>query len=612
MGTTRLGTITGVLLGCLLAGGVAWWMLEAGPVRSGDVARDAEGVRTAAHGEPLPALSGTAPASDSPAPEEESAWTVRASGLLRPGTIGGRVTDERGRPLESVAATLEGPSIAPRTMPTAADGRFLHEELPAGTYALTLAWGSELLRRDVDAGGAHFEIVLRHDPTFPPGVRRAEAAPEGVLGGTVRDETGAALPGCVVGRSDESGRTLVETRTTNSSGQFRFEGLDEGRHGLGFRHPNAAYVFTYARASQWLSITLRAPARVAGIVVAEEDDRPIAGLQVAFAHPASPAHVRGSVSTGEDGAFSLPTGAGEWLLVAGDRDPSEFVRRTVGPVAAGTHDLRIRLRRGLAVVGGVRGLDGGAWTRGGTVRATPYRSDGSIESSHLRSTLVAPDGTFRLFGLLDAVHDISFTAPDINGDDLAVFGLVRAVRPGARGVVVDLREGRPLHVRLVDGRDRPLMLSGGWIYVRPWDAKAGGAEGVNATLRDDGRFATPALDPTRTYTVFAGGFPGYVNGQADNASPGDEILVRLDGLPFTGRVVDARGEPVPDLRVTAMATGGDSPPFSSASVTTDAEGRFAMPGAPRGRVEVTAAYDIVPMDLGEYETPASGVLLRVP
>ena len=66
------------------------------------------------------------------------------------------------------------------------------------------------------------------------------ASAQAPLTGTVRDETGAALPGVVVElRSDTAG---VDETITNERGEYRLDGIRSGRFELSFTLVNFATV----------------------------------------------------------------------------------------------------------------------------------------------------------------------------------------------------------------------------------------------------------------------------------------------------------------------------------------------------------------------------------
>lgn len=542
-------------------------------------------------------------------------WVVRAGASVRPDEIVGVVTDERGRPLSRVAAILEsgGEDGEPETRITGSDGHFHFGGVGDQARTLVLNYGAASMRRRVFAGSRTIEVTLTIDVPLPKGVKVERRADRGELGGTVSDAQGVALPGCEVRLLDEVGRDTLQGRVTNEAGEFKFVNLDEGVYALLFV-ADTTRLFARARAGQWLSVALRTPLSLSGVVVAAETGEPIAGVPVEAIGAGAPDSPRRTM-TDEQGAFSFTVPAGDWRIVAGkarrtqgDRVSEEFLPAQIGPVAAGGAEHRIALIRGGEIAGELRGPTGASWTSGAVVRATPTTREGAIDHSGVRLARALEDGTFRIVGLSGAVCDLSVASTH---DGLTVFAHQAQVPVGTTGMIVDLIEGQPITVKLADARGDPVEVTGGWIYVAPAGSAPGASKSVGARRREDGVYETPALDPSLSYVVTAGGFRGYVPGQTTRVRAGDgDVTVRLGGVRFSGRLLDAEGEPVPHARIEAWAVGADIP--THAWTETDAEGAFVIPGAPPGEVKIAAVVAGKRVPLGTYDSPADAATLRLP
>lgn len=152
----------------------------------------------------------------------------------------------------------------------------------------------------------------------------------------------------------------------------------------------------------------------------------------------------------------------------------------------------------------------------------------------------------------------------------------------------------------------PLALAAGRIVGRVVDLETSGPiEGAQVVLVSVG---SPGLMPLTSQSDARGGFqfdavaPGRYRLQASkvglatvlDASPGAVITVAGDetvtvrdlvlrrGGVIAGRVVDARGEPVPELMVTAEPVSRDRPTAVATPVQTNDLGEFRLAGVPPG------------------------------
>lgn len=149
--------------------------------------------------------------------------------LIPIGTLSGVVRDENGRPLAGAdvrlalpplgldsSSRLDGPpyTVGQRRVLAGAEGRFLFEEVRAGTWrpwagAPGLAWGhGEVLSIEPDTPCSEIELVLVPLP------------PENLIRGRVIDARGAALPGMHVYAAGEQAQQPSAYCVSNTAGAF--------------------------------------------------------------------------------------------------------------------------------------------------------------------------------------------------------------------------------------------------------------------------------------------------------------------------------------------------------------------------------------------------------
>jgi RNA polymerase sigma-70 factor (ECF subfamily) len=590
---------------------------SAAPVEIESTASDV-GARTAPRLANAPVLPAGA---DAGAAVEDAGigWHVEERDAVEPGVVAGVVRDERGRPRALVSVALRARAGGePIVRGTAADGTFRFEGLEAGEYVLRFRWGRADVEQQVVSGMRRLEVTLRVDPPMPEGVRRvALDAAAGVLEGVVSDREGRPLATCEVRLHAEDG-ALLGTVATSEDGAFRFDGLADVLHGVGFVLPETDYVFVYARPGSRLAVTLGPTPAIAGVVVDATSGALLAGVPVSAARSggAPPAAPAPAVRTGEDGRFRLVVGEGEWVVTVGVRrqgTPSDaYLLHVTAPMRGGGADLRIALERGVSLEGELRGPDGSPWTAGAYVVVLPTTPEGGTDYARVRVGRSDADGTFRIAGLTDVLCDVSVSRLHDAAEDVPyVFGRARAVRPGGRPVRIDLRHGVPVVVTLVDAAGRRLDAPRAWVQVRPSGTEPGGPEAVSALPRPGGAFHSAPLDPAVTYVVVAGGVPGYAIGEIDDVRPGaGDVVLRFPGAVFAGRLVDETGAPVVGAVVQVWSVG--RVPAVHAAVETASDGTFTVPGAPEGEVEVLVLRSGTPVNVGRHRTPAEGVTLTLP
>ncbi len=510
---------------------------------------------------------------------------------LQPGlprlALHGVVIDATGAPVAGADVILAAPPAATKSD---ADGRFRFERLAAGTFVV------EARRDDGYAGPVRVHLTAAQDAVT---LRLYEAGRVEVR--CLDAATGAPLAKARAGVRMSSmfpGAVDLEA-VTGADGVARFAGmpaagLEAWCAAIGYQ-VGAVGIDSTQEGTWHVTVEVEAGVPVRGVVV-DERGAPVAHATIEVAPAPMPglAGVKGSVTSGDDGAFLVPGVApGAWFVHA--VHPAYDLGVAPVEIAAGTAPPPITVVVGDGVV-----LAGVVATRGlepapGAEVDVRFRAGGRV----FRTVQADGTGRFEARGLphdelqLVARHDRAASAPltlDTRGangrDDLL---LVLDDDELISGVVVDAA-GKPAPDVTIffvhDTRDDDR-------------ATAAGAE----LTGDDGRFELHGLARGEHYVLTAMR-PGHfapvslaMRSVGQRVRAGDDVTIRLpaDGA-IRGRVVMSDGTPPPaDLRVrlegTPQRVGADGtfliegvPPERHA-LRVDARG---VPELVRGDVVVTA------------------------
>ncbi len=405
--------------------------------------------------------------------------------------------------------------------------------------------------------------------------------PEGAIEGQVVDRHGQPVEAVVEGRvRSHAAERPAPHQVQTDAGRFRLDGLAEGRwvvdaHNLRGRTRDGG------------ELLVRAGQTITDVTLVLEDCYPLVGTVSVDGAPLSAGAASAfSLTTITvtptvpvvDGAFELPCVAagGARLRVDGYEvvSPRSVVHAAnAKPVAVTVASLgRIRgrvLRGGQPIVGAV------VWYLGGTRPPGSTRTDarGEYEVRNLVAStyhLGAESGAARsaptsitLAARQQAQLDLTLTA------ETALSGTVTSSRRPVGGAVVTA------------ARD---------------DGKDGGVGTTDAM----GRFEISGLAGDGTYAVTSvtqAGMPlPIVNGSSTRLAAGGaaevavEVTVPQDVI--AGRVVNPRGEPVPDAAVMAVSSSAGAPRltpwFPGSRTTTAADGQFRFAALPRGTYALRA------------------------
>jgi RNA polymerase sigma factor (sigma-70 family) len=491
------------------------------------------------------------------------------------------------------------------------DGTFSLDALPPGRVALAAeARGCARVLGPwvaLEPGRARDGYAL----TLPPGLS---------LCGKVVDAAGAPVRGAGIGVEEWAERHFLTV--TNAEGRFTVGGLTEGDRVLTARVPGAppATALAAAGADDVVLTVATRPTGLRGSVVDAETGAPIADITVKRSSRGIMGS--GSVRTARDGSFSLPAGYGgpeEITAALADGNAcseSEYVPETVvlpGPPAG---ELRIALRKGLAIEGRLLAEDGTPLRRRVHLDVDGVSDPGRPDIGYTWFLSTRDDGTFRIRGLPPGKVDLTFE--DHDDPDFTPI-LLADVPAGTLDLAVRQARALPIEGRVVDEEGhRPGV--DGWVQPLVRGHEAAGPALPVAMVGPDGAFRTAPVHVKDVVDLFASHFEGFVEARLEKVEPGATgVVVRLRrGATVAGRVVDESGAPVPaGVPVAAFRprTPGEIGRWTLGTGKTGEKGEFEMKGLAGDEFQVEAGglgCDFVPAGPPTEAKPgARDLVLRV-
>jgi uncharacterized GH25 family protein len=531
-------------------------------------------------------------------------------------SIAGVVVDDQNAPIAGAAVTaLLGWSAAgderyalgheaiPELMATTdADGRFTIAAMPAHALASLKATAE-------GKGGVVYPGMHPSLPSGAPEVRIV-LQPQATVSGVVRIRNAQrAIAGLTVVAAIEQGGPLLNQRTqTDEQGKFTLTGLPAGavrlavlmddadgaQPGAGAWISEPAPVTLQAgRATTGVFLDLQRAAALEVVVTGKADGKPIAGVQV-----------RGYPSEGGRG-FSQTTndqGIARFTLTADTynvrvnhpelvAEPQHQAVELTAPPAEGKatpQRVTVQLSERPKITGVVLSRAGEPCPKA-SIQVMP---DNGYGGSSDRSAAIDEQGRF----------SIPWVSPNWGGDEMTPLLMVTDAASGD-GVAVQVQDmSKPLTIRL----QLPGQATG-----RVLDQEGNALSAVQVTLsvqaerwgttwnggrpkhEPDGRFTLTNLPVGAGYqvTITATGYGSrnwflederIVAGQTIDL--GEVKLAKAD-QQIAGVVVDEQGKPVAGAQV--HFSGEDQPPMRTV-LTTDAQGKFVLPGLCPGYVQVNA------------------------
>jgi protocatechuate 3,4-dioxygenase beta subunit len=431
--------------------------------------------------------------------------------LSQGGRIEGWVRRRDGTGIPSAYVNVIPRSTGARSDPgmqiTNAEGGFLVEHLPPGRVSVAL-----MNRSGMGYASSNLtEVDVREGETTPVEVRSREilvsghvtraGAPLPAVRLTLRGDRlmmmsfgsgGSEVPAAPTGPqrmtavtgedgayemiADQAGRVRLLAERVDGKGSFPMRTLEL---------PDVdAYTLDIAFAGVML----------AGVVVDRDSERPIPRAMV-FAGPLKPeGPVGGSrAETGDDGRFQMDVEPGDYRVgAAAESYGRSEVEVSVG--SGGTGDVRLALPRGLTLTGKVVDSQGNG-VGGVMVFAEAAGRGGDRLSSGGTDTL--PDGSFQIGGLKAMPHSIFVQS------SAGVFATRQGVTPGDRDVLLTLRPGGKVVVRVVGPEGQPV--EGAWATFASFMGARTDARGVAEMMAPAGTFELRAgkdkLEGSATVTV---------------------------------------------------------------------------------------------------------------
>jgi len=522
-------------------------------------------------------------------------------------TLGGRVYDEGGQPLEGAIVSLAGSGFWPaRSVQSGADGRFHWADIPAGIYELRVSKGP-MVAPPIEG------LIL------DPGAQRAFAVRLGrgwTLSGQVVDaRTGAGVRAAEV--TVATGALGLHTRRTKSDarGYFSLVGIIGDEQSLYVDAEGYLIVgpVTHTIDSDALIVRLQRASRIHGRVV-DERGRPVPGAWVrAFGKQAQPSAPSagslgvtagpvppisaaessalafvGQTTTAIDGRFSLGhLQPGSYTVAASHEGfaPTQTDPIRVAPNTTSTSDdIRIVMRPGAELAGRV--VD----ERGLGLESIPVELR-VREEQVPRMDVTASDGSFSFRGVRG---EATITA--LPYDLPAARTTVTIGRDDAL-VTVELALATSLytmHGRVVD--ERGFGVGGALITVSSNDPQTPTRR--NAKSDADGTFSVPAL-PVPPYSLRAA-HPAFSEARLSQIEAVDDVRVVMSaGVTFVGRVRD-------DWTEDGLANASvDLEGPTRMQTKTRGDGTFVFRQLPTGTYEVTLAHS-------DYETQRRRVVIEPP
>ena len=396
------------------------------------------------------------------APAETSVVVEPAKGpsevrltLSQGGRIEGLVRRREGTPLAGLTISIFSPTrraftsgIASNVM-TGTDGSFVLEHVPPGNVVVEVM---------AEAGPSAMVGTLSRSVDVREGeTSRVELVQREIVVSGHTSRSGAPLPGV---RLELTGQDSSTMHFAGGGGGVPAAGglqhqravsADDGSYALIVDEPGRFEVMAASAdgrtrypgrfveipdADQYDLELDFAGAKVSGVVVDKETDKPVEGASVGASPKAPREDGFAGGPAGPDGRFELVLDPGDYRVAARAEQYAEGrVEVSVGP--EGVTDLRIALEKGLEIAGRVvdaagRGLGDLVVLATSTERATAART--------------LADGAFRFGGLTDGAFALVAGSPE------AGFAVKAPVRPGAKDLRLTLRPAGRLQI-LVRGPD---------------------------------------------------------------------------------------------------------------------------------------------------------------
>ena len=425
----------------------------------------------------------------------------------------------------------------------------------------------------------------------------------GSIVGTVVDASADPVPGAMV--AGPRAHSMMESvASSDQKGRFQIRGLTDGKVAVVASHPNYAEtrlegieVDSTAGASE-VEIVLRRGGALEG-VVRTRDGTDIAGRTIEV-HPQGRPYdsMERGARTSEDGSFQiehLPAGKLTAELQHTEADATFTVQSREVDIAEGeTTYVEFQSRR-VVVQGQVR--RGGSALAGVEIELWPEGPGFSASYGGLSRVGPPTAGPRYLMGISgeDGYYELLVGEPGEYSVSASAYGVGLPWRtvtiPDVESLSLDLDFGGALVSGRVVDKETEAPLAGAFVTARSTKPPAGGS-GAGLEVGPDGRFELE-LDPGEfTIVVRAKGYARTEEKVVVEEGGRSDLLFALSsGLRITGRVFDASGRGLGNIRVMAVEDSPDvsAVPTRLGSATTIPDGSFSLEDLAQGRYNILVA-----------------------
>ena len=494
--------------------------------------------------------------------------------------LAGVVLDTSGEPIAGARVnmmrtrTVEGGGMALQVAfaedtTTDVEGRFAFEEQEPGKASLT-------------ATASGYQETRLADLVIPKGADlddvELELAEGSILQGRVLTPDGRPAIGATVGKVSEGrgfGPRMGGDAPVDGDGYYRLEGLAPGELSIQAQHgeyPRVAKDVELRTGVNALNLEFKGGQEVSGRVV-DSNGKPVPAASVQAIQP-SEYWSDSETRTAANGDFTLPgVQDGEYTLTvsaegyASSRDQKITV---AGQPVAG---LEIVLDPGTSIVGTISGLEENEYRRV-TIRSMSGVFD-------FDGTAVDHEGRFRMDHVSPGEHEVVGTLADSARRASARV----TIEPGMTDVPVELVF------------DRGVTLGG---TVHQGGTPIGGAM-ISASAESRQRVGWSQTDSNGVFSIdglLPGSYEltvrefrsGLAHTETVEVTTSREVEIEIPSAALRGTVVDTSDrQPLAGVHVVLAATGETPRGFMPLhSATTDAEGKFELPGIADGAWELSA------------------------
>jgi uncharacterized GH25 family protein len=501
--------------------------------------------------------------------------------VLHPCTasVHGKVTDTSQAPIAPARISRGDGDLAIGGVESSADGSY-ELCIPEGWTTLTVrAIGYAHVFDAITAFGP-----VRRDYTLVP-----DAA---VVGRVVRTPDRAPVADAVVELHADPISTLTSPTLyarSDAEGRFHFDGAAPGRHTLvatAERLVTARPLTVIAEVGavkKEITCLVEPAVTVAGKVVDRGSREPVAGLTITLRSNGAQGLLQHDAVSQNDGSFAIEhVLSGDYIAYtrsAGGRSQTSTIKVDKVDV----NDILVEVDRGASIAGRVL-------RAGKPVDGADVSTDGA-------NAVSGSDGRFVLRGLKAGEHTL-YAESNREGAYTRGFKVVVAKDEQRNNVELALDLAGSIAGRVVDQDDAPVgnaVLRFSLLHTKDFGT---------ATTADDGTFVARALSGGGLYVYEVHAEPGgiayrpiagkrfqgiAVRDGSDHVS-GVLVRVRRDHLVVAGRVVTTTGQPVADVRLTAVDASSDPNRYApdAQATTTDANGTFSLRDLASGTYTIRA------------------------